>query len=131
MFTVYVKSLVDVVECKKARRAKSFGDLETTTDYIYNIKDRWHIIDLVHEDTGQVLATVQDGYIIYDKLNEFLNPPAKPIPDVCNCDFSRGNFSCTCGAGRREIEASKLAQFTNPCGEIPLGSNPSEDDVPF
>jgi len=24
-------------------------------------------------------------------------------PDVCTCDFSRGNWSCRCGVGAREI----------------------------
>lgn len=95
--------------------------------------------DIVYKETGEAIVCVSAGETYYDNLHEhWRNLHKKPdVPDVCNCDFSRGNFSCTCGAGRREIEASKkisrLPKIPLEIKNISKGliMKDAQDDVPF
>jgi len=44
-----------------------------------------------------------DARMLWSTMKESVMLETPAIPDTCVCDFSRGNWSCRCGVGAREI----------------------------
>ena len=93
-------------------------------------------LDVVHEETGEVIISVVGGVVIHDTFEKHKGELSQPPQEgVCICDFSRGNWGCTCGAFQREaalkctpLGDSSDCEDDDPISDAYLYNN---DDIPF
>ena len=117
------------------KEIKQFDDLVTSVNYAMNAstKRKLAYFDVVYSETGEVLVEYMDGVCLIDNCYQHMYPPKEEKDlSICTCDFSNGNWGCTCGhmdwvREQKNKPQEKELFSQNPCDEILLG----DDDVPF